>query len=162
MKPSFLHNTFLGHRSTMTPTTLERDVSTTDTRADDYQDWYSVEYQAPRFGTVINQELDKLALLTQNWDAEGAPPMDPKIIEATRDFISKLPQNIASTPAVVPSGAGNLQLEWHEGPRSLGLEVETISMIHYLFLKSLLLLHVKGFHSNFCWGGLIYSQFLIR
>ena len=89
-------------------------------------------YCAPEFKTVINQELDRLASLPPNWDAEGAPRIDAEIIRAAREFASMLPENIASTPAVVPSAAGNLQFEWDDGTRSLELEVETTSTIHYL------------------------------
>ncbi len=84
------------------------------------------------FQATINQELDRLASLPANWDREGAPRIDPAIIQAARQFISELPPGTAPIPAVVPSAAGNLQFEWDAGPRSLEVEIETPSIIHYL------------------------------
>ncbi len=84
------------------------------------------------FRVRIEQELDRLASLPANWDREGAPPIDPAIILVARHFIARLPPNIAPIPAVVPSAAGNLQFEWSTGRRSLELEIESPSTIHYL------------------------------
>jgi hypothetical protein len=117
----------------MAPLTLDFDQDTsTNTDAGEYDRWEQAAYYAPEFEAVVHRELDRLAALEPNWDAEGAPPINPQIIQAARDFISRLPENIASIPAVVPSGAGTLQFEWNEGPRTLELEIETPSMIHYL------------------------------
>ncbi len=116
----------------MAPTTLDHDQRSTSTDADDYGNWILQEYQSPDFVSAINCELDRLSLLPPNWDAEGAPPINQDIVEAARSFIARLPKNIGTTPAVVPSAAGNLQFEWNDGPRSLELEVETTSVIHYL------------------------------
>ena len=35
-------------------------------------------------------------------------------------------------PAVVPMRKGNLQFEWHDGPRTLELEIEDPRTIHFL------------------------------
>ena len=80
----------------------------------------------------IEQELDRLASLPANWDHEGAPRIDPGIIRAARRFAASLPQDIAPVPAVVPSTAGNLQFEWNAGRRSLELEFESPTTVHYL------------------------------
>lgn len=116
----------------MAPITLDPQETRTDAGGREYDQWKPAAYYAPEFQAVVNRELDRLATLQPNWDAEGAPPIDSRIIQAARDFISSLPENIVSTPAVVPSAAGNLQFEWRDGPRSLELEVETTSTIHYL------------------------------
>ena len=58
--------------------------------------------------------------------------IDPEIVEAARQFVSSLSEDIASPPAVVPMPKGNLQFEWHEGPRTLELEIENPTTIHYL------------------------------
>ena len=116
----------------MAPTTLDAQETKTDTGGHEYDRWEPAAYFAPEFERVVNQELDRLASLSPNWDAEGALSIDPDIIKAAHDFISKLPKNIASIPAVVPSASGNLQFEWNAGSRSLELEVETASTVHYL------------------------------
>ncbi len=83
------------------------------------------------FRAGIEQELDRLALLPANWDHEGALRIDAAIIRAARLYIGRLPPNIAPIPAVVPSAAGNLQFQWSTGRRSLELEIENPSTIHY-------------------------------
>jgi len=97
-----------------------------------WADWVLAGYYVPDFESRVNEELDRLGSLPPNWDCEGAPRLDPAIIEAAREFISRLPEDIATIPAVVPSAAGTLQFEWDAGPRSLELEIETPSTIHYL------------------------------
>ncbi len=84
------------------------------------------------FRELIERELDRLASLPANWDHEGALQIDRAIIQAAHDFVARVPLEIASMPAVVPSAAGNLQFEWNAGRRSLELEFESPSTIHYL------------------------------
>jgi hypothetical protein len=84
------------------------------------------------YRVFVERKLDRMARLPANWDAEGAVPIDPAIIQAARDFIARLPDNLAIVPAVVPRSGGNLQFEWTDGPRSLELEIETPQTIHYL------------------------------
>jgi hypothetical protein len=116
----------------MPPTTLDFDERETMYSQRDYDKWFHAGYYAPEFDSRVNQELDRLASLPPNWDREGAPRIAPSIIEAARAFISCLPEDIATIPAVVPSAAGNLQFEWTAGRRSLELEIETPATIHYL------------------------------
>ena len=117
----------------MTPIMLEHNKQSTSPIADNHDNWTFVEYQSPNFVSTISQELERLSLLQPNWDGEGAPQINPDIIDAARRFIARLPENIGTTPTIVPSAAGTLQFEWNDdGPRSLELEVETISIIHYL------------------------------
>ena len=85
-----------------------------------------------KFSEHIDRELNRLARLLPNWDAEGAQPIAPEIIAAARRFADQLPKHLAPVPAVVPMSKGNLQFEWHDGPRSLELEFETPNTIHYL------------------------------
>lgn len=87
---------------------------------------------AQDFTAHLEAELDRLAALPPNWNAQGALPMVPEIIEAARHFVECLRGNIVRVPAVVPMAKGNLQFEWNEGPRSLELEIETPAVIHYL------------------------------
>lgn len=80
----------------------------------------------------VNDELDRLAALPPNWDAEGARPISRPVIAAARQFAASFADQVAAVPAVVPMAKGNLQFEWNDGPRSLELEIETPSTIHYL------------------------------
>jgi hypothetical protein len=87
---------------------------------------------APDFQSGLNRELDRLGALEANWDAQGAQRISPVVIDAARRLISQLPTNLIWRPAVVPMAKGNLQFEWHDGPRSLELEIEGPDTIHYL------------------------------
>jgi prevent-host-death family protein len=80
----------------------------------------------------VNEELERLAALGPNWDGQGGRPLSRSVIDAARQVASSLAGQIAVVPAVVPMAKGNLQFEWNDGPRSLELEIETPSTIHYL------------------------------
>jgi hypothetical protein len=76
--------------------------------------------------------IEQLALLPHDWNGYGAYPIDSKVIESASRFIDLLPPDAISTPQVVPMTGGRLQFEWHRGNRSLELEFETPTLIHYL------------------------------
>jgi|SRR3972149_11498032 len=115
----------------MTPTTLDIDELETRPAETEFSYWVPGCY-SPDFEDRVNNDLDRLSALPENWDLEGAKPIDPAIIDAARRLIAELPDNIAKIPAVVPSADGNLQFEWSEGSRLLELEIETPTTIHYL------------------------------
>ena len=84
------------------------------------------------FADDVQSALDSLRTLAPNWDGYGAPVIDPAVIDAAKSFIARLPENLVSRPHVVPMSNGTLQLEWHDGPKSLELEFESPSSIRYL------------------------------
>jgi hypothetical protein len=87
------------------------------------------------FDMAVGDELQRLASLGPNWDSEGAYPVAAEIIEAARRLVLRLPARLKSrisVPAVVPMRKGNLQFEWHKGPKTLELEIESSSTVHYL------------------------------
>ncbi len=116
----------------MTTITLDPQETSTDIRSHEYDQWKSAGYYVPKFQTVVSRELDRLAALKPNWEAEGAGPICPQLIQAARNFAKDLPENIVAPPAVVPMAAGNLQFEWNDGSRSLELEVKDTRTVHYL------------------------------
>jgi hypothetical protein len=80
----------------------------------------------------IVEELERLKDLGPNWDGYGAEPIALRTIEAAQRFICQTPFDLRIRPQVVPMTRGRLQLEWHRGPRSLELEFESPSRVHYL------------------------------
>lgn len=81
----------------------------------------------------LDARLDQLAALPAGWDGHGAPPVDPAILAAVREWGQAMPGwAFAPAPAVVPLSSGAVQLEWHVGPRVLELEFETPDTIHFL------------------------------
>ena len=77
-------------------------------------------------------QIEQLALLPRDWNGYGADSIDPKVIEAASRFIESFPLDATTSPQVVPMTRGRLQFEWHRGNRSLELEFETSTLIHYL------------------------------
>ncbi len=77
-------------------------------------------------------EIEQLRHLDPNWDGYGAPVIDPAIIDAAKSFVAGLPATCPIAPRVVPMSSGALQLEWHDGPKSLELEFESSEFIRYL------------------------------
>ena len=87
------------------------------------------------FDLTVGEGLHRIASLQENWDSEGARSIDPDIIAAAREFVLKLPGRLKSVirvPTVVPMRKSNLQFEWHDGPRTLELEIDGPHTIHYL------------------------------
>ena len=92
----------------------------------------AISHHDPNFVDGVQSALDSLRTLAPNWDGYGAPVIDPAVIEAAKSFIARLPVDLVSRPHVVPMSNGTLQLEWHDGPKSLELEFESPSSIRYL------------------------------
>ena len=132
----------------MPPTALDLEPSSTADTVTAHDRWLSTTGKPEAsgyarladFDRVLYAELDRLAALKANWDAEGARPIGPAIVSAAREFISRLPRSVknhAPLPALVPMPRGaersaNLQFEWDDGTRSLELEIETPATVHYL------------------------------
>lgn len=76
--------------------------------------------------------LADLRDMPADWLAHGLTPIDPDILDAAERFVLSLPGNLLASPKVVPMTRGRLQFEWHRGGRSLELEFETSTRIHYL------------------------------
>jgi hypothetical protein len=112
--------------------TIEKETPSTLSSQDEPGPWIVTGYYAPLFTERVNAELDRVAALPEDWDAQGAASIDPRVIAVGRELIAKLPKNLAKAPAVVPMAKGNFQFEWHDGPRSLELEIESPHTVHYL------------------------------
>jgi hypothetical protein len=54
------------------------------------------------------------------------------VIQGVSRFVDLLPDDTITVPQIVPMTRGRLQLEWHRGHRTLELEFETPTLIHYL------------------------------
>ncbi len=94
--------------------------------------WLPVEVYGPDFVRSVQDDIESLCALAPDWDGYGAPVIDPAVIEAAKSFVARLPDKLAFRPRVVPGANGNLQLEWHDGPKSLELEFESPESIRYL------------------------------
>lgn len=80
---------------------------------------------------AVLQSLDELSAFKANWDGYGAAPLSSGNLDAAKRFVESLFDN-APTPKVVPMTRGRVQLEWHRGNRSLELEFENPTTVHFL------------------------------
>jgi hypothetical protein len=92
----------------------------------------AIDSLAPLDKAATVGRLEQLALLPNDWNGYGACPIDPEVIRAASKFINLLPDDTISAPQIVPMTQGRLQFEWHRGHRTLELELETPTLIHYL------------------------------
>ena len=128
----------------MAPITLEPEAVSTPPASCGYDRWSSTAGEPDasgyallsKFDLVVSHSLNRVAALKKDWDAQGAYRINPRIIDTARRIASALPCQIKTLPdaipTVVPMRKGNLQFEWHEGPRTLELEIENPSTVHYL------------------------------
>lgn len=86
----------------------------------------SVDVQAtdPWLGSAARR-IEELANLPQGWDEASALPIAPALLTAVSNFISSnLIVNLQSKPAIVPTFAGGLLIEWHT--EAVDLIIESI------------------------------------
>ena len=87
-------------------------------------------------GAQANQsiivELERLKDLPAGWDRAHAERIDPQIIDTAQEFVRWLPDALPRLPQVVPMTRSRLQLEWHHIGRSLEIEFESPTQVHFL------------------------------
>lgn len=64
--------------------------------------WGYAGYYVHDFSSIVDEKLDRLALLHENWDCEGAKRIDPAIIQAARQFICACRRTLAASPRLFP------------------------------------------------------------
>ena len=96
------------------------------------EQWLIAGHYDPDFVPSVQGDIEDLNRLEPNWDGYGTPRIDPAVTLAAKSFVASLPENLAYRPRVVPMSNGTLQLEWHHADKSLELEFETPTTIHYL------------------------------
>ena len=95
--------------------------------------WVRTGYANAELRTKVTRELENLHRLPENWDGYGSPKINVATINAAKRLIGALAEKSEfATPVVVPVPGGRLQFEWHRGERSLELEFETPTTIHFL------------------------------
>ena len=116
----------------MSPATFDLDEQlTTELQAVPGR-WLRAWYFDPKFKESVIAQLDRLSELRAGWDGYNAPPIDASIIEAAKQVVLDLQPHLTYRPTVVPMSSGALQFEWHDGDRTLELEFENATTIHYL------------------------------
>jgi hypothetical protein len=78
------------------------------------------------------ENLNNLKDLERGWDGYGAEPISLSVIARASKFIATFGNSFGGAPQIVPMTKGRLQFEWHQGNRSLEVEIGDSSEIHYL------------------------------
>lgn len=76
----------------------------------------------PRLEVALNRIRD-LAALGPNWDSYGARPLQRDAIVHAIRLLAVVMQSHVSSPEIVPTSSGGLQLEWHRNGAVLEMEV---------------------------------------
>ena len=123
-------------RNTLRPRVREEQSSWSQKLARSAEDYLRVgnwgKLVRCRKNREVIEQIEKLKRLEADWNGYGAEPINPRIIESSQQFIRSLHNQLRVLPQVVPMTQGRLQLEWHDGTRSLELEFESPSQVHYL------------------------------
>ena len=73
-----------------------------------------------KYSEGLRQQLQSLLRMELGWDSYGAQAVSPRAVETALAFLSRLlalPQ-----PSIVPTPAGGIQLEWHDGRVDIEIE----------------------------------------
>lgn len=62
----------------------------------------------------VLRNLLEMADLKENWDSEGARPVDPACIVRAARALVELHERCGPLPSVVPTREGGVQLEWED------------------------------------------------
>jgi len=68
-------------------------------------------------------ELQTLVALPADWDGYGAPPIAPDVVVNAIAFLNDVASPGLMVPAIVPTGLGRVQIEWHRSGVELDVEV---------------------------------------
>ncbi|MCX8506104.1 MAG: hypothetical protein ORN98_05770 [Alphaproteobacteria bacterium] len=80
-----------------------------------HTDFIDEHYKVPPWWSLINSRLSELKSLEENWDGEGAPPVNKAIAKFTIELLLTIHSPIMKKPpAIVPLFNGDLQIEWRD------------------------------------------------
>ncbi len=93
-----------------------------------------IPHSAPWFDIALQKLID-LEDLEDNWDSEGATPIDIDCIRTAIKLLAQITQNNTPEPYIFPTLQGGVQIEWSTKKVELEIEVINISTILVLFDK---------------------------
>ncbi len=85
----------------------------------------------------VQEQLEELASLQENWDSYGACPISPEAIKAARDTVTGLAWiRDIEAPVVTGTPDGDVGLCWDHGDWSLDASIDSTGLINYVFLRT--------------------------
>src|SRR4051794_18619625 len=89
----------------------------------------------PGWITEVEESLRALQKLPPGWDSHGGRPLHPHIGQAASTLLQQIVLPETPRPAVVPTGRGGVQFEWHVNGVDLEIEARTAGEFQ-VFLES--------------------------
>src|SRR5208337_2963699 len=86
--------------------------------------------------TDATRSLARISSLKSDWDGQGSPPPIRAAFEAMNQVVRELDAYDLPSPHISPVSGGGLGIEWHEGQRSLTIEILPDGSIEYLKLEN--------------------------
>ncbi len=90
-----------------------------------------IPHSAPWFEIALQKLID-LEDLKDNWDSEGAPPIDIDCIFSAILLLAQITQDNTPEPYVFPTIQGGIQFEWHT--KKVDLEIEIVDPLTVVVL----------------------------
>jgi hypothetical protein len=79
-------------------------------------------------------ELQDLLSLPEGWDSYGSARIDDRVARHVKRLLEVLAWGQIARPALVPTSAGGIELEWHTRTLELHLEIEPgVDTIHLFY-----------------------------
>ena len=80
----------------------------------------AIEFTSPPWLPAMERRVNELLLLQENWDGEGASPINFECAMGAFAFLFTNSMHETPAPHMVPTSAGGVQIEWH----SVGIDFE--------------------------------------
>ncbi len=80
------------------------------------------------------RRIAQLALLSNNWDSYGSPPIRPIALASAIQFLLLTDRENPPSPYIGPVTGGGVQLEWHTSTRELELEILPDGSLEYVMI----------------------------
>ncbi len=111
-------------------TTIDRAMAVPPARFQiDSVGWLTTPAPVPTWVEPSVARLNALLKLPDNWDGEGAEPVNPRVVSPLMTLLvnaaNESPTRDIPVPGIVPTVHGGLQVEWHFD--GLELEIEAAS-----------------------------------
>ncbi len=72
----------------------------------------------------VEDRIEQLAGLRDNWDSYGARQLDRELLERVRSFVSNLCRQGVPLPSLVPSSSGSVVAEWRDDELTVEIEID--------------------------------------
>jgi hypothetical protein len=94
----------------------------------------TIALTSPPWITSVVDRLGHLFALAEDWDGEGARPLDFDTAMEALNFLLTKALHETPAPQLIPTSAGGLQLEWHCGGSDLEITFEPGRLPTYFYV----------------------------